>query len=310
MLCSAFVLSVLFSGSPPELPPLQRPTPPSRPEPTPEPEPTPTPSDVTGPPSLPPVPGEPGAPSPSDPGADPTADPSTVEPPQPETDPTVSPFGPSPEPIPGTGVAPLMGADHDVDWRPPPPPPPDIPPAPRDGSGLLTSAGILGGSGLLVRLWTTIAAIRTENGPTSNRHVDIAALGSFFYTPLIAGGLVTAGFGMGRRGRWDGYRERYKNRESPWVGRPWLGWGLFAGGMLVWTGTRAAALGCGSEDCTFRMMEVGYYLSLAGTIPGVMMGSYGSGLASYRRDHPRSRSLGAAPTITAEFKGLSIGGRF
>ena len=350
MLTSAIALILTMSGAaPPDLPPIQRPTLPSKdpgppgtvePEPpatsepapsTPEPEPTPSPpstsvppategpvvtpgeppsGDVPAPPSLPPVPGETEQ-------AVPAETPPTDAPRAGQTQPPVSPFENTRTPLPGGGNAPRMDSGPSptpTRTRPPPPPaPPAPPPEPSNGQGFLVTSAILGGSGILVRVWTTIAAARAGNrvdGYVSTSHLDVVRIGSYFYTPLLASGLATVGAGMGRMGHYDAHQEMFRYHPAEWKRRAWLGWSLFAGGMAIWTATRVGAAACSNDDCAFRVGEVGYYLSLAGTVPGTVVGSYGSGFASYRQRHRSSTTLTAAPMIGPRVRGLSLAARF
>ena len=366
MLMTSLALTLSLGGPPPQLPPIQRPTPPptqheagptpdpapeqpvqpadpapAQPAPDPAPDPTPTqPNPGPASPSPSPSPAQPGQPSPMpeeipEPPPEPTGVPTPPEFPPVPADPDVQPVDPSPSPYPpqpdtpapfgpsasasatqDEGAAPLVDQGHREMLPPPPPPPPAAPPAPPNGSGFLTSGAILGGSGLLVRVWTTAAAVRArrrlDDGDPNTSHLSVVALGSIFYTPLIASGLVTAGIGMGRRGHAHAHAELFRYQPATWKRRAWLGWGLFAGGMLVWTVTRSGIL-CSSYTCAFRTSELGYYASLAGTVPGIVLGSYGSGFASYRKRHLpkwRRNRLGMAPMVTRELQGVSIGGQF
>jgi hypothetical protein len=191
----------------------------------------------------------------------------------------------------------------------PPPVPP--PPAPPSGRGMLISAAVVGGAGLVVRVLTSISVARAIQLP-DGLPMDTMIRGAIFYDPLIATGLGLAGGGMARRGRLDAHRELFEGATRKRATRKKLGWGLFGAGLATWALTRVAGgPGCrGNEDCKVRVWEWGYYLSLAGTVPGAIMGGYASGYAGYHRRFGHLADLGLAPVASRQMWGLALSGRF
>ncbi|MEM9460408.1 MAG: hypothetical protein AAGF11_39920 [Myxococcota bacterium] len=278
------------------------------------------PAEGSTPPVLPPVPGDrvapPGeAPPPSDAlasdgaaGSDPLADPLSGEP---------SELGPGAEvsaEVSEGAVDPWMTEDGPVDVRPPPPPPLAAPPnEPANGHKMLVAGGIIGGLGLLSRVLTTGFGIRAAREPERPGPMDVEQVGAVFFTPLIATGMGLVAGAMARRGRVDAHRELFEGQTPRWKRRLRLGWGLFGAGMGVWAITRLTPLACRDSTCAFRHYEVGYYISLAGTIPGVVMGSYASGYNEYRRRNKhlaKRSSVSAAPLFGRDLRGLSVSARF
>lgn len=174
---------------------------------------------------------------------------------------------------------------------------------------MLVAGAVLGGLGMLFKVWTTVNAAQARRDPEV-APLEVLWAGSILYTPFIATGLGLTGAGMGRRGHFDAHGQLFEGREPRHKRRAILGWSLFGGGMAIWTATRLAQAACGGADCRFRTLETGYYLSLLGTVPGIVMGSYGSGFASYHRRHKGLADLSAAPLIGRDMRGLSISARF
>lgn len=193
-------------------------------------------------------------------------------------------------------------------FTPPPVPPP---PAPPSGRGLLIAAAVVGGTGVILRVATSISVVRAM-------HIDgglpLATMGrgAFFYSPLIATGLGLAGAGMARRGRLDAHHELFDGTPPKRARHKKLGWGLFGAGLGVWAVTRIAGVtACrGSNDCQAKVWEWGYYLSLAGTVPGVIMGGYASGYDGYHRRYRHLADVSLAPVAHRHGGGLSLSGRF
>lgn len=179
-----------------------------------------------------------------------------------------------------------------------------VPEVPSRGRGMIIGAIVLGSLGGALRVATTIIA--TQNDPT----FTIMA-GSFLYNPLLATSIGLAGGGMAQRGRYDAHGELFLGRAPSRPRRAKLGWGLFGAGVGVWALTRGAGVVlCASEECLVTVWEMGYYASLAGTVPGVVMGSYGSGYHGYRRRLGHVAQLGITPIAHRNAMGLSISGRF
>lgn len=179
-----------------------------------------------------------------------------------------------------------------------------VPQAPSRGRGMIIGAVVLGSLGGALRIATTILA--TQGDP-----VFTIVTGSFFYNPLLATSLGLAGGGMARRGQYDAHGELFLGRAPTRPRRAALGWGLFGAGVGVWALTRGAGLFlCGTEECAAGVFEVGYYASLAGTVPGVVMGSYASGYNGYRKRFGHLAELGIAPVAHRNAWGLSLSGRF
>jgi hypothetical protein len=175
---------------------------------------------------------------------------------------------------------------------------------------MLIAAGVIGGAGLIVRLATTAAVIRTirDDGPSP---LGITAAGGYLFNPLVATGLGLAGGGMARRGRLDAHQELFEGIAAERPRRKKLGWGLFGGGVGLWAITRVAGVtACNTEACAARVWEWGYYLSLAGTVPGVIMGGYASGYDRYHRRFGHLSDLSLAPIAHRQGFGLAVSGRF
>jgi hypothetical protein len=176
---------------------------------------------------------------------------------------------------------------------------------------MLIAAAVVGGTGMIVRVATTVSVIRAmhiEGGLPLTTMVR----GAFFYDPLIAIGLGLAGGGMARRGSHDAYRATSEGVSVDRSRRKKIGWGLFGGGLGVWVLTRVAGLtSCrGHDDCTARVWEAGYYVSLAGTVPGVIIGGYGTGYDRYRRRFGHLSDVRLAPVASRQAWGLALSGRF
>lgn len=176
---------------------------------------------------------------------------------------------------------------------------------------MLIAAAVIGGSGVIVRVATTVSvlrALRIDGG------LPMATMmsGALFYDPLIATGLGLAGGGMARRGRLDAHQELFEATPAPRARRKKLGWGLFGGGLGVWALTRVAGVtSCrGSEDCQARVWEAGYYVSLAGTVPGAILGGYASGYDGYHRRFGHVAQVSLAPIAQRDRWGLALSGRF
>lgn len=305
--------------TPPAAPPSEAPPsagPPSAAPPSAAPPSPVAPAEGSTPPVHPPVPGDrvapPGeAPPPSDApplgaeaGADPLASPSSDE----SVDPAAELFEGSVDPW-------MTVEDEPVDARPAPPPPPPVPSElPADGQKMLVVGGIIGGLGLLSRVLTTGFGIRAARDPEPPGPMAVEQVGAVFFTPLIATGMGLVAGAMARRGRVDAHRELFEGQAPRWKRRLRLGWGLFGAGMGVWAITRLTPLACrGESTCAFRHYEVGYYISLAGTIPGIVMGSYASGYNEYRRRNKhlaKRASVSAAPLVSRDLRGLSVSARF
>jgi hypothetical protein len=190
-----------------------------------------------------------------------------------------------------------------------PPVPP--PPSPPSGRGLLIGAAVVGGAGLIVRVLTSVSVARAIQHP-SGLPMDTMIRGAIFYDPLIAAGLGMAAGGMARRGRLDAHRELFEGTPPKRARRGKLGWGLFGAGLGTWAVTRiAGGTSCrGSDDCKARVWEVGYYVSLAGTIPGAIMGGYASGYNGYQRRFGHVADVSLAPIASRQSWGLALSGRF
>ncbi len=311
MLSLLLASNLLALVAPPTLPPVPgssssqaepTPTPPSSA--TVEPAPAPTAAPESGEPAPAPSP-EPAptavqddpvpAPAPAPAEVPPTAEPpqpTEVAGPPPSEASSATPVAPDPLPIEvAQGLAPFAAAG---------------PLEPRyRGRGLLIAGAATGAVGIGLKLWFSASALGSSD--------SVAILsGGFLYNPLIGTGLGLLGGGMGLRGRYQAHRALFDNTPAPWKRRAVLGWSLFGGGMAVWAITRlAAVLGCNNEQCLVGTLETGYYISLAATIPGMVMGSYGSGYNSYEHHNRRlARQVAVRPSLGRNRAGLSLSGRF
>jgi hypothetical protein len=270
--------------------------------------------------SPPSAPTEP--PSVASPGGDapPSAPPPSAGPPS--TDVTAPPSGELPPTDPTQPAADVAAGSADTWERPPAsvtppkpnklvPPPVPPPPTPPSGRGLLIGAAVVGGAGIIVRVLTSVSVVRAIRHP-EGLPMDTMIRGAIFYDPLIAAGLGLAGGGMARRGRLDAHRELFEATPPKRARRGKLGWGLFGAGLGTWVVTRiAGGTSCrGSDDCKARVWEVGYYLSLAGTIPGAILGGYASGFNGYHRRFGHIANVSLAPIASRQSWGLALSGRF
>jgi hypothetical protein len=175
---------------------------------------------------------------------------------------------------------------------------------------MLIAASVVGIAGMVFRVATSVAVFRSmriEHGAPITTTIS----GALFYDPLLGTALGLAGSGMARRGRLAAHDELFEGTPPKRARRAKLGWGLFGGGVGLWTITRVVGLaGCRNQDCTGRVWETGYYLSLAGTVPGVIMGGYASGYNGYRRRFGHLANLGVAPIAHRDAWGLAVSGRF
>lgn len=293
--------------APPTVPPPSSPPPASPPPASP-------PTDVA-PPATPPSTAAPTevAPPPSaapPPTAAPTPPPTDVVPPPTDPGPAVAvepePFElvepePEPEPIP---IPTMPPPTDDITAAPA-----DVPMPHRSGRGMLAAAGLLGTVGAIIKLGSTVAAARENRSPDGYAVGTIMASG-VFYNPLIATSLGLAAGGMAAKGKRDAHRELFMGEPATKPRRRKLGWGLFGGGIGVWALTRALGSACASQVCVTRVWETGYYLSLAGTVPGAIMGGYASGFHRYQKRFGHLASVKVAPIAHRDAWGLSLSGRF
>ncbi|MCA9652792.1 MAG: hypothetical protein KC501_22935, partial [Myxococcales bacterium] len=224
------------------------------------------------------------------------------------------------EPAPAIATEPE--ASEEVEPMPaavPPPslPPPrqtlgaDAPPPPhRNGRGMLVAAAVLGTIGGVIKIGTTVAVAKANRTPDG---LPLATLmgGAYFYDPFIGVALGLAGGGMARRGKVDAHRELFEGEPATRKRRMGLGWALFGGGVAMWSLTRLAGAGaCREQACTTRIWETGYYLSLLGTVPGVIMGGYATGFNRYHKRYGHLADVTVAPIAHRNAWGLSLSGRF
>jgi len=191
------------------------------------------------------------------------------------------------------------------------PPPVLPPPEPPSGRGMLIGAAVVGGAGLVARVLTSISVIRAMQAPNGLPN-DTMIRGAFFYDPLIAAGLGLAGGGMARRGRLDAHRDLFESTPPRRARHKKLGWGLFGAGLGTWVITRITGrTSCGgNDDCSTRVWEWGYYVSLVGTVPGAILGGYASGFDGYRRRFGHLANISFAPIASRRMWGLGLSGRF
>jgi hypothetical protein len=176
---------------------------------------------------------------------------------------------------------------------------------------MLIAASAVGLAGFIVRVVTSvqvIRAMRLDNGDPVATTVN----GAIFYDPLIATALGLGGGGMARRGRLDAHDELFQGTSSKRSARAKLGWGLFGAGAGVWAITRVVGLKSCREsgDCTARVWETGYYLSLALTVPGAILGGYATGYNGYQRRFGHLAQVSLAPIAHRNAWGLAVSGRF
>lgn len=175
---------------------------------------------------------------------------------------------------------------------------------------MLAAAGVLGTIGLIVKIGTT-AAIARENRRADPQPANVLMNGALFYDTFIGAGLGLAAGGMAARGKLDAHREMFEGEPATRRPRMGLGWGLFGGGLGVWALTRIIGSGaCADQVCTVRVWEAGYYVSLAGTVPGSILGGYASGVRRYHKRFGHLAGVSVAPLAHRDAWGLGISGRF
>jgi len=189
-----------------------------------------------------------------------------------------------------------------------------IPPPLYKGRGRLIGGTIVGVVGLIAKIGGTVNVIREARSPTELGVWGATVSNGLVYNPLIAGGLLLTGSGLGQRGEYDAHHELFdtaahepKMKKS----RRKLGWGLFGGGLGVWLLSRAAAGACPNDGCTVGVLELGYYASVGLTVPGVALGAWSSGHDNYikRFGGLAGRSITVTP-MGGRVSGLSMSGRF
>jgi len=273
------------------------------------------PAPVTGAPA-------PGAPAPgAAPAGAPTAGPPTAAPPtagQPPTEdaPTdeaseEAPEDPEPEAEAETEETPVAAPV-------PPPAPLEIPPPLYKGRGMLIAGGILGIGGFIVKTVISAQAFRALRNPNPEEGALGTATivgGSLVYNPIIGAGLGLIGGGLGQRGEWDAHHELFDSAaHDPKMkkSRRKLGWGLFGGGVAWWAASRLLSLACKTDRCSVTTLELGYYSSLAMTVPGVALAGWGTGHDNYVRRFGHLKQKGRvqlAPTAGTSW-GMSLAGSF
>ncbi len=176
---------------------------------------------------------------------------------------------------------------------------------------MLIAASAVGLTGAIFRVVTSVSVYRAIRLPNASP-IGTTVNGAIFYDPLIATALGLAGGGMARRGRLDAHNELFEGTPPKRKSRQKLGWGLFGGGVAVWSITRVLGLtGCrGSQDCAARVWEAGYYVSLAGTVPGVIMGGYATGYEGYHKRFGHLANVSVTPLAHRDGWGLGVSGRF
>lgn len=189
-----------------------------------------------------------------------------------------------------------------------------LPPPLYKGRGMLIAGGVIGAIGFVAKTvvsFQAFRAVRQTEGPTGTTTI---IGGSSLYNPMIAIGLGLIGGGLGQRGEWDAHHELFDSAaHDPKMkkSRRRLGWGLFGGGVGLWAATRLLSLACSSDSCSVATLEAGYYASLALTVPGVALASWGTGHDNYvRRFGPLSKNkLSLSPTAGRSW-GMALSGRF
>ena len=172
---------------------------------------------------------------------------------------------------------------------------------------------MVGGAGLLARVITTVQVVRASQLP-NGLPFDTMIRGAVVYNPLIAAGIGLAGGGMARRGRADAHGELFEGTTPKQARRKRLGWALFGAGLGTWAVTRiAGGTACRTDDtCKARVWEWGYYASLVGTVPGVILGGHASGYEGYHRRFGHLADVGLAPIANRQTQtwGMALSGRF
>lgn len=270
------------------------------------------PAPVTGAPA-------PGAPAPgAAPTETPTAGPPTAAPPTPAEAPTEDPTDEATEDAPEdsepeeeedaeptTVVAPVL-----------PSPAPEIPAPLYKGRGMLIAGSILGIGGFVVKTVVSAGAFRLVRNPDPGvTGTDFIVGGSLIYNPIIGAGIGLIGGGLAQRGEWDAHHELFDSAaHDPKMkkSRRKLGWGLFGGGVAWWAASRLLSLACKTDRCSVTTLELGYYSSLAMTVPGMALAGWGTGHDNYVRRFGHMKKKGGVqltPTAGASW-GLSLAGTF
>lgn len=181
------------------------------------------------------------------------------------------------------------------------------------GTGLLVFAGIFGAGAFATKVAITALAIPSISDNTEDCVEACGAsgwliTGGLAYTPAFVVSLFLLGGGMGMRGRWRADAERL-DLDRParrFPVRPAVGWGLLGSGVGVWVVTRmVGGLATGSDAANFAWWDGGYYASLALTIPGVMLGAFGTGYLDRQK-----QLVAITPSIAAAWRGVVATARF
>ncbi|MEX1362892.1 MAG: hypothetical protein AB1Z98_07190 [Nannocystaceae bacterium] len=175
---------------------------------------------------------------------------------------------------------------------------------------MLVAAGVLGTIGAIIKVANTVAVARESRRDPSEPVALLVNAGAFYNTFIGTALGLTAG-GMARRGRMDAHAELFEGRPATRKRRFALGWGLLGGGVGLWGITRIiGGTSCGTQVCTARVWETGYYLSLGATVPGSIMAGYATGFRRYRKRFGHLAAVKVAPIAHRDAWGLSLSGRF
>lgn len=197
-----------------------------------------------------------------------------------------------------------------------PPPAPEVPAPLYKGRGMLIAGSILGIGGFIVKTVVSAGAFRLVRNPDPDvTGTDFITAGSFIYNPIIGAGIGLIGGGLAQRGEWDAHHELFDSAaHDPKMkkSRRKLGWGLFGGGVAWWAASRLLSLACKTDRCSVTTLELGYYSSLAMTVPGMALAGWGTGHDNYVRRFGHLKKKGnvqLAPSAGASW-GLSLAGTF
>ncbi|MCX4241182.1 hypothetical protein [Paraliomyxa miuraensis] len=292
----------------------------------------PPPADLAPPPAAPPPAAPPTAAPPTETAAPPTAvapPPSPAPPPSgavppgaapPPGDPPPSDLAPGPEqavPAEDSAIE-IVAAEPEAVPAPSQPAEPPVapPPPPSNGRGLLIAAAAVGTLGGIIRIGTSVQVARANalvraGELEGDAPIAVAMQGAVFHAPLIATAIGLAAGGMARRGRFEAHDELFEGEEAARPRRKRVGWILFGSGVAVWTVTRLAGLlSCRDGVCASRVWEAGYYVSLAGTVPGAIMGGYATGFEGYQKRFGHVADVRLAPVASQQSWGMALSGRF
>lgn len=281
----------------------------------------PTPAPVEASVVVPPAPQEPAPASPPDvaPPASESAAPSESAAASESAAPTPAPVEPAVAPV--APVAAPSAAPFEPSHAAPPAPVAHTAPPPR-GIGLFIGSAALGITGFVYRVGGTVRAVREVRDPASCTFGGDCAIGSLLGgavvgTPLLLVSAALLGGGMGLRGQLRAHEELFHDlpaHRKPSGRMPLrgvLGWSLLGGGAALWASSRVPFFFlCENDACRVAGWETTYYLSGALLLSGMVLGPYATAYRRYKERFGPEATVSLVPTLSRDYGGLSLSGRF